>query len=188
MILVVNAPPWLHEVPVADYSATRTAGIAARTGTSSSTTPISIKPEIRGTRAGLSKEAVITDVANMYNGYAHAYYMSENLRGRTGSVSGKLRFDISPGSTVKVEGTRERFLLDRDKVGQSLIGSVVRVAVGIDAEGARAGTAFQLDHLRTEKENSEDKTSVEQHPLYNTEFLGAPMVDALQFPADECCE
>jgi hypothetical protein len=69
-----------------------------------------------------------------------------------------------------------------------MIGSVLRVSVGIDSEEGRAGTAFHIDHIRTEKENEQDATSVSLHPLYRTKFTGAPLVDELAFPNEDCCE
>ena len=124
----------------------------------------------------------------MYDDYARAVYIHQALRGRTGQLNGKLRFDIAPGSTVKIEGTSEPFLKD-DGLGYNLIGDVIRVTIAINAESAQASTAFQLGNVRTESENEDDLTSIDQHPLYTTKFLGAPLVPALGFGGENesCC-
>lgn len=189
MLHFLSAPTWLQSVPTVGFSAARTLGLKARRGTSSTTTPLAAaQADIKGAQDGLGREDIVREIVELYNGYAHSVYVSEALRGRTGILPGKLRFDIAPGSTVKIEGTTEQFLPEADQLGQSMIASVVRVSISIDAMTPRASTAFQLDHIRTEEENGQDATSVALHPLYRTKFLGAPLVDGLQFPNGDCCE
>ena len=189
MIHFIRAPTWLQNVTAVGYSALRTLGLKAKRGTSSTTTPIATAlPELRGDKKGVSTAETIRDVSEVLNGFAHASYAAEALRGRAAIVAGKLRFDIAPGSTIKIEGTSEKFLAEDDQIGQAMIGSVLRVSIGIDSEEGRAGTAFHIDHIRTEEENKQDATSVDNHPLYRTQFLGAPLVDELSFPNEDCCE
>lgn len=184
----VQAPIWLSGLFDVGFSAARTTGLKDRLGTASTTTPVALaQARLRGAAGGKPKEDIIRDVSSLFNGYAHAVYVSESLRSRLAVVSGKLRFDIAPGSTVKLAGSVERFLGGADALGQELIGSVARVSLGIDAESGQAGTAFQLDCVRTTQENQQDATSLDLHPLYRTKFLGAPLVDDLQFANKDCC-
>ena len=54
--------------------------------------------------------------------------------------------------------------------------------MSINAEAQQASTSFQLAHVRTEKENGEDRTSVAKHPLFNGEVVtGAPLVKEYKF-------
>jgi len=185
MIYFIRPPAWLEGVPSSGFSAARTLGLTGRKGTSSSTTPIDISDDVRGAKDGKSREDIVRELVEIYNGYAHSVYIQEALRGRMGTVSGKLRFDIAPGSTIKIAGSSEKFLPGSDSLAQDLIGDVVRVSIVIDAESPRAGTTIQINNCRTESENKDEKTSLEQHPLYTTEFTGAPLVDDLQFGS--CC-
>jgi hypothetical protein len=47
----------------------------------------------------------------------------------------------------------------------------------VDAEQPMIGTSFHLSHIRSEKENGDDRTSVDSHPLYKDTFKGCPLVD-----------
>lgn len=187
MIYIQRAPAWLEGVPSAGFSAARTLGLDGREMAASSTTPVDVNDNLKGAKDGADSQEVFDEVARLYNGYAHYLYMQEALRGRLGRIAGKLRFDIAPGSTVKLGGSSEKFLPGADAFGQDVIGDVVHVSISIDAESPRAGTAFQVNNCRTEEENKDDKTSLVQHPLYTTEFTGAPLVDDLQFPNKRCC-
>jgi hypothetical protein len=122
----------------------------------------------------------------MYNGYAHAAYVGRGLLGRNGSLFGKLRFDIAPGSNIIIKGSSEVFI-EGDQTAEQLYGTVVRVSFRMDASKGQAGTGFSFMHIRTEAENKDDKTSVEKHPLYETTFVGAPLIDFYQFKNDDCC-
>lgn len=110
------------------------------------------------------------------NRVAQSMYLREVLQHRSGQVTGKLRFDIAPGSTVLLEGAGEKFLGLDDQLGQPFYADVVAVQIDIDAETPNASTSFSLAHLRTVKENSDDATSVDNHPLWKTPWLGSPLV------------
>lgn len=187
MMLVVPGPDWLTNVISSGFSPLRTSGIAAGSATSSATTPMAIKDEIKGDEEGKSRTDRVHSTAEVYDRYAQSLFVAESLRGRLGALSGKLRFDIAPGATVRIEGTHEQFLEGRDQLGQNLVAVVARVSVGINSESARAGTGFQLSHIRTEAENKSDKMSVVGHPLYTTIFKGAPLIDRLLFPEGSNC-
>jgi len=189
MIHMVAAPPWMHGVTLENHRGGATSGIANNRPSSTATQPIPEKDEtLIGNGEGVSAEDVLLSTNDMASRYAHSYYVEEVLRGCIGEVSGRLRFDIAPGSTVRIEGHAERFIgSDVDKLSQSIIGDVARVNILIEAETPRAMTAFQIANYRTEAENEDDRYSIENHPLYTTVFTGAPLVDELQFPTDECC-
>jgi len=109
-------------------------------------------------------------------------YIAHALKGRTGQISGFLRYDICPGSTVKLEGTGEQFLGRGDALNFDIFAQVTRVSHVINAEGRQAGTAFQLNYLRTEAENAVDATSIAKHPFFTTPWKGAPIVPKYEFP------
>lgn len=116
-------------------------------------------------------------VEGLLDRYAQAIYAIESIKGRQGTLSGPLRFDVGPGSVVLVEGASEAFV-PRDLIGAPFYASVLRVTVSIDSENRQAGCAFHLDHIRNANENTVDATSVASHPLWDVEnFIGCTLVD-----------
>lgn len=119
------------------------------------------------------------DVTRLYNAYAQSVFAAHALKGRVGNVSGRLRFDVSPGSIVRLKTRPEKFLAGSDGLAVDLFGSVSRVTVAVNTESGQASTAYQLTHLRTAAENGDDRTSSGGHPLFGSNvFNGAPLVDA----------
>lgn len=181
MLLAHHATGWLKNVPcygecpsVTAFGSDDGSTVSVQTSTTDS------QGLSRGNEFGHTIEETAIGVRPVFNRYAHAEYVQEVLRGRFGVVHGKLRFDIAPGSTVLVEGSQDPFI-GSDTLRPNLIGEVHRVTCNLNAEGAKAGTSFQLLHLRTEAENEDDRTSVDQHPLYDKEFKGAPLSEPLAF-------
>ena len=112
--------------------------------------------------------------------YARMMYASNSLKGRQGTVVGKLRFDICPGMTVMLDADRELKSPGVDQFPTSLFGLVARITITIDAEQASANTAIELTHLRTDVENEQDRFSMETHPFFDQNFFeGAPLVESL---------
>lgn len=118
------------------------------------------------------------DVANqMADGvskrFAEHFYKTEFLSQRYGELSGKLRFDIAPGSIVKIEMPKSEIQSDG-----AMIGAVTQVSYAINAERALAGTSFALSYIRTEEED-QDTTYISQKyaPLYTegTKWPGGPL-------------
>lgn len=188
-VLVRRMPRWLENVGVTGITTAATLGLSG--DPPSATTPKdSDDEELLGRSGGESTEDVLREASVLFADYAHALYLHETLRGRNGSLSGKLRFDIAPGSNVWIEGTGERFATGEDALNQNMIGLVMRVSIALNAETAKAGTALKLTFMRTEAENADDRTSADCHPLYVTKFPGAPLSDDLWFAdeGDGCCE
>jgi hypothetical protein len=105
--------------------------------------------------------------------YATHWYMSEILQQRYGELSGPLRFDIAPGSIVKIETPiRDR---EHETNNENLYASVMSVTFAINADKATAGTSFSIAHTRTQEELDSDY-STDTAPLYGkTKWLGGPL-------------
>jgi hypothetical protein len=103
---------------------------------------------------------------------AHALYVSEVLRHRTGSLYGPLRFDVAPGSTVKFEAPMGAYTLGVQTTGQPFFATVTGVSYLLDAVNSQAGVGYQLAHIRSDKENELDATSTASHPLYTANWYG----------------
>jgi hypothetical protein len=95
--------------------------------------------------------------------FAKHFYHTEFLSQRYGELSGKLRFDIAPGSIVKIK------LPDTELDDQGdLIAAVTKVSYAINSERALAGTSFDLSYIRTEDEdNLINKITQDTAPLYS---------------------
>jgi hypothetical protein len=116
--------------------------------------------------------------------YAQSMYVNEILQGRTGRLTGKLRFDISPGSSVRVAINEEAFIAAKlpAVVGDNyMYGTVRRLTHVIDAEQTSASTTFDIGWLRSEAENALPGTSIAAHPIWANQWYGAPNVDLPQF-------
>lgn len=124
-----------------------------------------------------AKDKVDDKDLNVYDRFACHWYKSAILGQRYGELSGKLRFDIAPGSIVKIEPPIDRL---GGVEGPPMFGAVVQVSFVINAETHTAGTSFSLSHLRTEKENDISEEASRTHyvstiaPIYKEEPPGSP--------------
>lgn len=115
----------------------------------------------------------------MMNDLAQLLYNIELTKNRRAEVETALRFDICPGSTIVVEGVGENYLGPEIYQGSQLFGYVEQVTYIISAEpdAARASTIFTLTHLRNGVEQVLDDFTSFRHPLYDSIFLGIPMMN-----------
>jgi len=139
------------------------------------------------------------DRSNILDMYAKLVYVHNAINGRGGTFDTKLRFDISPGTVLKLDGRVSPSLVTQKNQYKELPGTVFvqvsRVTHNINAESPMAKTSFDCVHLRTEKENCEGqpkgKYSVEEHVFFTGEkseaapdgesYSGAPMIDKWKF-------
>mgnify|MGYP001341655735 CR=1 FL=1 len=179
MVIYKYPPPWLAGAPHHAQDMGITA-LGRKPHPNSGTTPVA-----PGTSAGDATGETPISASNKLKDYyantAHHFYAMEMLRGRFAVVQGKLRFDLAPGTNVAIRNAKPLFI-NGDQLSQDAVASVIRVGIVMNAEAAQAGTSFQLEHLRTEGENEDPKTSVERHPLYEEIFTGAPLLHDYLFP------
>jgi len=180
MLLVKRVPSWMGTAPGYTSDFRRTVGFGDVT-IATATTPASARQSTTGNDDGITAAEIYKSLPELYEKLAKAIYVEEALRGRSGIVQGKLRFDIAPGSNIKVENTGDVHIGESDVLAGDLIGTVARVSTQINAAPLYAGTTMQLSQLRTIDENSSDRTSTADHPLYKSAFVGAPLVDAYHF-------
>lgn len=167
LVLLKQAPLWLAGVapelylegavgpPIVPAAAAPGAGGAAPPG-----------PKPRDVLKGLN---------SAINKFAQAMYAMQVLVARQGTLAGKFRTDIAPGSVVRIETAGERFIGADDQFGQEMYATVMRVSLFATAEGQKAGTTFALAHCRGKDENTADQTSMAAHPLYSTKWSGGPL-------------
>jgi hypothetical protein len=105
--------------------------------------------------------------------FARFFYVNEVFNNRSCDVSGKLRFDVCPGTTLKVQA----IALDTSTSGvDRFYGQVIRVSYTIDATQGTASTVFTLSNLRTESEVADKVFSIEKPPLYATAWSGDKLI------------
>ncbi len=173
IIRIVPAPAWLN----GNY--TQLNGAAGPDGTKDDEPGRAVGCDGIG---GKQSETFGSDDTKLFRDYAHMVYVGSMLRGRMGQLAGRLRFDTAPNSLIRLTQTSENQMEGEDELAATMIACVTRVSTSISAEGPRAGTTFQLSHLRVENpDNQRDRTSVAEHPLFGNSIhgggkYGAPLV------------
>lgn len=130
--------------------------------------------------ADLTTAAEATNLASaeLLDKYAAIRYYTERLRGHSVTVHGKLRFDIAPGSVVRIQMRLDDI---QGLGGQlvNLVGYVERITTVIDANRKEAMTSFKLGSIRTEEQNESDKFTIAEEPLFGTgePFTGCSLLD-----------
>lgn len=119
----------------------------------------------------LAYEAARSVVAD----FARHWYCTEVLQQRVGELSGPLRFDIAPGSIVKIMTP----IVDRlPHADDHVVASVMSVSYVINAERAVAGTSFTVAHTKTPKEATSSFYTTDRPPLYGVKKEFTPFYDA----------
>lgn len=164
-MLVQNGPDWL-DLPAEPATVRNERPVHSLTAGGSSPADRAIGVAIVGSR-------------NTGDAVAHAIYANEILKYRSGSVSGKLRLDICPGSIVKVDTKSVRGSDINPEISKGydypLFGCVDQVSVYIDAVAAQASTSFVISNIRSEAENEDPNLSMTENPIYDTTWNGAPL-------------
>lgn len=169
-IIVKEPPGWLANIIPQTTYAPLTTGFGQRLGDCSApgkgppaTTPGTLQPA--------ETEQNIKD-SNLLNLFCEHWYKTDVLSQRYGELSGKLRFDIAPGSLVKVLAPE---LSTESEI--AIYAAVTHVSFLINAEQHTAGTSFTLLNLRTEVENNDDLFTSDAPPLYpDGAWSGGPLV------------
>jgi hypothetical protein len=111
--------------------------------------------------------------------FAQHWYVTEVLQQRYGELSGALRFDIAPGSIVKIMTPARDTALNNptaDPDEEHVVASVISVSYVINAERATAGTSFSIAHTKIKSELQPDSIySVSTPPLYSEAWHGGPL-------------
>jgi len=179
VIRYLNEPPWLANVGSIAIFPGYNSALIDESGQRTATSPGATPPD----PPGPTLDEIRADTQILYDRYAHSVFVNHALKSRAGSISGKLRFDIAPGSIVQIETKAEPFLEGIDELAVPMYGCVSGVVVSVNCEASIAGTTINLTHLRTEKENSHIRTSTTRHPLFGTDiYNGSPLIEAWEFP------
>lgn len=171
MYIFRNGPMWLTNSVSAAFWARNAMPVNRVIGNA-------INPGIgNGPRDGINPVDVRFAAESMWDAYAHAIYLYEALKMRRGTLGGRMRFDIAPGSTIAVVTSEEKFVAQQSPVADDLLyGLVTRVTVLYDSDAVHGQTNIEFGWLRNFTENESD-LAVDFHPLYATTFSGAPLCE-----------
>lgn len=174
VIMYVAAPRWLQMLDASAFPAAQVTGLDRDVPI-----PTAIDPAL----AASARPQFDSSRNRLYVKYAQLVYVSNMLRERVGSISGRLRFDIAPGSNIKLLAKSEKFLEGEDDLAADMFANVSRVTVAINSDVGQASTSFQLTHMRFANENESPRTSVEEHALFGKQIHGfgrngSPLIDA----------
>lgn len=193
-LLTVNAPDWLHRIPhtasgalgVAD----RSTGAARMQAVPEASSPEPETPDVRISAAEL--DAALVDCSQMSTRYAHLLFVRHALQGRNGPLTGRLRFDLAPGSHIRLLASDNPFLSDDgngspDTAAIEMYAAVSRVTIDIDAESSAASTSLQLEQIRSRAENEGmARAGLREHPFFGTNVVvGAPLIPSSDDLTDE---
>lgn len=170
LLLMKDPPGWITEIiPEIEQSRDSSGAEGDAIGTAA-------EPDVGKDIKGDDPAKAVGGVAQttFMNRFAQQWYALESTKGRQGEMSGKLRFDLAPGSNVKIIPAKEKFIGD-DDLSLPRFATITRVTCMINAESKVAGTGFGLAHVRTAAENTTDKTSVERPPLYKEGWPGCSL-------------
>jgi hypothetical protein len=168
VFLTKEMPPWLANVNFERVEFDPTVPLPNAFG---ATPAAAVALAAQLAAASSSKAAAYQNVAQAF---AQFFYVNEIFNNRSGEVSGKLRFDICPGSTVKLQAVP---LDDTASSGfDYFYGQVIRVSYTIDASQGLASTVFSLSNLRTQVELDDTLLSIDLPPLYKKAWVGDTML------------
>lgn len=196
--MLVGTYPKQADVTAAVSSASRTGHIAALQAPtwlnhtsylSQYTSETSPKPDIRtasklhhhpmipkGALAGAVKfKAASVSAVFLGDNFAKMLYFENKYRMRRGSIHGKLRFDICPGSQVRVNIIPDARVSGTNSADMTWVqGCVESVTISIDAMNRQVGTSFVITGYRTKNEE-ENEPSPDSNPLYSNLWLGSTL-------------
>lgn len=183
LIMFKEGPRWLTSVASDFLYSGKSTGVLS-TDVSVSTAPTAGEPA-----SVAQPRDIFISAGPVWDRYARALYMLEVLKMRQGTITGPVRFDIAPGSQIRVQVAEDKFvksivndvpldqLCDVDAATWCWC-SVLRVSTYIDCQNARAFTSYYVAHLRNASENLDSSTSIDMHPLWQShQWIGCVLVD-----------
>lgn len=174
LIMFKMAPSWLANLMCVHQFSEESTGMA-------STIKTAVSPDAGAASTKMAPAEIVRRSKPILDLYAQTLYNFEALKGRQGTVTGRVRFDIAPGSTVMVQAGQDMFIADC-KAQEVFIGEVLRVSTTIDGQGLMAGTSFHIGYIRSATENKDPATSIERHPIFSgSKWAGCVLVEIPEF-------
>jgi hypothetical protein len=178
LILLRQAPPWLSNISSPErYGEWGSGAGKYPVGSAAHPTGGVLAPGAKPP----APEVLAATTKRMLDRYAQALYAYEHLRGRQADVVCRPRFDIAPGSTVRVQRHGDQFVKAAlggftDDTAEDLIGDVIRVTHHISRDPPKFETVLTLAHIRTQSEQDKPGGYVDGHPLWEKSWPGAGLL------------
>lgn len=174
-------PNWAQSIEASTLAALKASMEA--TSTAAPNTPDGNNLPAGVNSAGVAADSVISSV----HLFAQHWYVTEVLQQRSGELSGPLRFDIAPGSIVKIITPARDSAITAEATNASattkaeeeyVIASIMSVSYVINAERATAGTSFTIAHTKIKREIAPGSIyAVNTPPLYKEAWHGMPLAE-----------
>lgn len=164
-------PPWLSDLarPIMRGSATKT---GADTRSPGAGPPPTSEPGTVYSDLGIQ---------GLWRSYAKALYLQEVTKGRQLSMTGRLRFDIAPGTCVCIgRRTASSNYLSGGVASNMhetshLFGTVLGVTINIDAVNPSATTSLRVGFVYDNADIAQGDLVTDAHPVWKDVFYGAPL-------------
>lgn len=173
VIMVKELPHWLHNTTGLELYSLEALMPKVDThkpgeGETTPTGPIKKRPP-----------TTVEDHKTVAKKFCEHWYKTMVLGQRYGEFSGKLRFDIAPGSMLAIEVPPSpppiNPVPDNENSPKHLFASVTQVSYNINAEQHTAGTSFTITNIRNKAENENGKLTADLPPLYTEKWVGGPL-------------
>lgn len=138
------------------------------------TPPTNATPEVKQKTDKKPVGQLLKEFSGVRDAYAKSLYALEVIKGRQGTVSGPLRFDIGVGSQIEFELPAD-YHSTTSVQQRYFYGVVVRVSFTIDSNSSVASTTFNIAHIRTYAEEYNSDFIMTEHPLYTTKWIGSEL-------------
>lgn len=122
------------------------------------------KPEAQRPESSVAKTKE-AELGSFMDQVAEARFRRDLVAARMCNVVGPLRFDICPGTQVRLE------MIGGGDSASYMYGVVTQVDIRINAEQPYASTTFAVSHLRTEAQQASAAVS-STHPVFGRIFVG----------------
>ena len=164
-LLMVPAPAWL--VP---YSAPATTSVnpGGTIPDASNPTPAASTPAPG--QGNLEQEFF---ASGMGDNYAEAVLYDSIFAHRKMAIGGRVRFDIAPGSLLKLVTPGSDFTGESANLWAHV--ESVKISVSGDATNPHAATSFGLTNVRSDQEQQTLTTPLEDHPVFASAWLGGKL-------------
>ncbi len=161
-LLMVSAPAWL--IP---FAAPAKSSVSPGSAIPDASNPTPITDETKKQQGELEAEFF---ESHMGDDYANAVLYDAVFAHRKMQILGRVRFDIAPGSLLKIVTPGASFAGE----GSNLWAHVETVSILIDSDAAACSTQFDLTNVRTDKEQ-ETILVFPYNTIFGTPWLGGKL-------------
>lgn len=175
--LLIRQPEWLKHLNL-NSGAMKDFGETSEGAHDAVSADSELKPE-----EGKQPKELNKNRSKILDMYAKMYYVHNAINGRGGTFDTKFRYDIAPGTILKLEKRLHRNspaasgASEYKELPGTVYVQVSRVTHNVNSESAMAKTSFDCVHLRTEKENDqgqpEGRYSVNEHVFLSENYNGS---------------